>query len=115
MNQHYHRHTLYRSAMALAAAIVATGSIAPATTNAQTDDASMSQFIKIRWPGRVTLAPDGTVYFVHNPDGIRQLYKVPPGKSQRDAVKLTTFEGLGAIGRGEAIACQAVCLIEDAS
>ena len=30
-------------------------------------------------------------------------------------VKMTTFEGLGAIGRGEAIACQAVCLIEDAS
>jgi dipeptidyl aminopeptidase/acylaminoacyl peptidase len=56
----------------------------------------MAQFIKMRWPGRATLAPDGTLYFVYNPDGIRQLYKVAPGKTQKDAVKLTTFEdGIG--------------------
>jgi 2C-methyl-D-erythritol 2,4-cyclodiphosphate synthase len=27
-------------------------------------------------------------------------------------VKFTTMEGVGGIGRGEAIACQAVCLLE---
>ena len=53
-------------------------------------------FIKIRWPIAGELAPDGTFYFIFNPDGINQLYKVAPGKSQKDAVKLTTFkDGIG--------------------
>ncbi len=61
-----------------------------------TDDASIAQFIKMRWPGRVTLAPDGALYYVYNPDGINQLYKVAPGQTQKDAVKLTDFEdGIG--------------------
>ncbi len=53
-------------------------------------------FIKMRWPGAGKLAPDGTLYFIYNPDGINQLYKVAPGKTQKDAVKLTTFQdGIG--------------------
>ena len=53
-------------------------------------------FIKMRWPGGGTLAPDGTLYFVYDPDGIRQLYKVAPGKTQAEAVKLTTMQdGIG--------------------
>ncbi len=53
-------------------------------------------FIKMRWPSNADLAPDGTLYFVYNPDGIYQLYKVGPGKTQDDAQKLTTFpDGIG--------------------
>jgi len=59
-------------------------------------------FIKMRWPGRATLAPDGTLYFVHDPDGIRQLYKVSPGKTQADATKLTTMlDGIGGYSMSE--------------
>lgn len=53
-------------------------------------------YIKMRWPGAADLAVDGTLYFVYDPDGIRQLYRVPPGGTQKDAVKLTTFpDGIG--------------------
>jgi dipeptidyl aminopeptidase/acylaminoacyl peptidase len=48
-------------------------------------------YIKMRWPFGGELSPDGTLYFVYDPDGIRQLYKVPPGVTQKGAVKLTTF------------------------
>ena len=59
-------------------------------------ESGIEPYIKIRWPGRVSLAPDQTMYYVHNPDGIRQLYVVPPGKTQKDAIKLTDFEdGIG--------------------
>ncbi|MCO6437542.1 MAG: S9 family peptidase [Phycisphaerae bacterium] len=64
---------------------------------ARADEAGgISRFIKIKSPGNAQLAPDGTLYFVHNPDGIRQLFKVPNGKTQEDAVKLTDFrDGIG--------------------
>src|SRR3990172_8391492 len=53
-------------------------------------------YIKMRWPFNGDLASDGTLYFVYDPDGIRQLHKVPPGGTQKDAVKLTTFaDGIG--------------------
>jgi len=59
-------------------------------------------FVKMRWPASATLAHDGTLYFIYNPEGIYQLYKVPPGRSQGDAVKLTTFEdGIGAYNLSE--------------
>lgn len=68
----------------------------------QQDDSGISKFIKMRWPGRVTLAPDGTLYYVYNPDGIYQLYKVPVGKSQKEAIKLTNFEdGIGGYSLSE--------------
>ncbi len=41
---------------------------------------------------------------------LSELLSLPAGAI---GVKFTTMEGLGAIGRGEAIACQAVCLLED--
>ena len=57
---------------------------------------TMSQLLNIRWPVSVSLSPDGTMFFVFNPDGIYQLYKVPVGKTQEDAVKLTSFaDGIG--------------------
>jgi hypothetical protein len=60
------------------------------------DDAGIEPFIKMRWPGSANLAPDGTLYFIYNPDGINQLFKVAPDKTQKDAVKLTTFpDGIG--------------------
>lgn len=59
-------------------------------------------YIKMRWPDSGQLAPDGTLYFRYNPDGIFQLYKVAPGKTQKDAVKLTTFpDGLGSYSLSE--------------
>lgn len=65
-------------------------------------DSGIEPFVKMRWPGGATLAPDQTLYYVFNPDGIRQLYKVPPGKTQKDAVKLTTFEdGIGGYSLSE--------------
>lgn len=67
---------------------------APPATAAKTPD--MAAYIKMRWPSRADLAPDGTLYFIYDPDGIFQLYKVAPGRSQKDAVKLTTFkDGIG--------------------
>ncbi len=50
----------------------------------------IAQFIKIRWPVSGRLAPDGTFYYVHNPDGLYQLYAREPqsGASPR---KLTGF------------------------
>ena len=53
------------------------------------DTPSISQFIKIRWPGSVQLAPDGTCYYRHNPDGLNQLYVRQPGEHK--ATKLTDF------------------------
>lgn len=54
------------------------------------DDApSITQFVKIRWPRSARLAPDGTLYYVHNPDGLNQLYVKPKGA--RSAEKLTNF------------------------
>ena len=69
--------------------------LAPAATPV-TDSAGIEPYIKMRWPFAGQLAPDGTMYFIYDPDGIRQLYKVPPGGTQKDAVKLTTFpDGIG--------------------
>jgi dipeptidyl aminopeptidase/acylaminoacyl peptidase len=55
------------------------------------DQPTISQFIKMRWPRAVSLAPDGTMYYVHDPEGISQLFKVVPGKKQSDAARLTSF------------------------
>lgn len=71
-------------------AVIGSGATAIATP------ASMAHFVKMRWPAAARLGPDGTLYFMYDPDGIRQLYKVPPGKTQKDAVKLTDFrDGIG--------------------
>jgi len=40
---------------------------------------TIQQFVKIRAPGRPTLAPDGTLYVNDWPDGVRQLYRRAPG------------------------------------
>lgn len=60
--------------------------VSPATARPGID-----RFMKMKWPSRASLAPDGTLTFIWDPDGIYQLYKVPPEKTQKDAVKLTTF------------------------
>ncbi len=68
-------------------------------------------YIKMRWPFGGELSPDGTLYFVFDPDGIRQLYKVPAGGTQKDAAKLTTFpDGIGGYSMsddGKWIVCTA--------
>ena len=99
-----HRHSrnafagpTYMTAL-VAGVICLCGSVSPGQTDAiaRLGYRSIEPFIKIRWPGRVSLAPDQTMYYVHNPGGIRQLYMVEPGKTQSDAVKLTEFEdGIG--------------------
>jgi len=70
--------------------------VGPPQFSLAADSAGIEPYIKMRWPFAGQLAPDGTTYFVYDPDGIRQLYKVPPGGTQKDAVKLTTFpDGIG--------------------
>lgn len=54
--------------------------------------AGIEPYVKMRWPDSAQLAPDGTLYYRYNPDGIFQLYKLPAGKTQKDATKLTTFK-----------------------
>ena len=59
-------------------------------------DSGIGQFIKMRWPGNADLAANGDLYFVHNPDGIYQLYKMPKDGNQSAATKLTDFaDGIG--------------------
>ena len=71
-------------------------------TLSQSIDGGIEPFIKMRWPGGATLSPDQTLYYTFNPEGIRQLYKVPAGKTQKDAIKLTTFEdGIGGYSLSE--------------
>ena len=43
----------------------------PAWAGVGSNEASIDPFIKMRWPGSANLAHDGTLYFVHNPDGER--------------------------------------------
>ncbi len=51
-------------------------------------------FVKMRWPVNADLGPlpERTLYFVYNPDGINQLYRVPRDTSQDQAVKITNFK-----------------------
>lgn len=48
-------------------------------------------------------------YRVHIADGVQRLLDVDPGTV---SVKSTSTDGLGAVGRGEGIACLAVVLLE---
>lgn len=48
---------------------------------------SVRQFVEIKWPRSGNLAPGGEFYFIHNPDGLFQLY-VRKGGDER---KLTDF------------------------
>ena len=58
--------------------------------------APLASFVKMRWPTAATLAPDQSLYYVFNPDGIPQLYVLKAGDPQEKAVKLTSFEdGIG--------------------
>lgn len=87
-----------RSLGNVALAMLAVGAVyVPAgTARGQAGQPEIARFIKIRWPTRVELDLHQNKYYVHNPDGIRQLYKVPTGKSQKDAIKLTHFpDGIG--------------------
>lgn len=54
--------------------------------------APLASFVKMRWPTSATLAPDQTLYYVFNPDGVPQLYALKAGQPQSKAVKLTSFE-----------------------
>ncbi len=74
----------------------------PVAATPPPDESGIAQFIKIRWPRAVQLAPDQTMYYVYDPDGIRQLYKVPYGKTPKDAIKVTDFEdGIGGYALSE--------------
>lgn len=58
---------------------------------------SLEQFLRIRAPGSVTLAGDGTLYARDWPDGVNQLYRRPAGADLgAEMDRLTDFEdGLG--------------------
>lgn len=56
--------------------------------------ASIEQFIKIRWPGNGELAANGYFYYIDLKDGVRQLFRRAPG--QRNATAITDFQdGIG--------------------
>lgn len=69
--------------------VLAIVSVAAAGTVAVAEEPSIQQFVKIKWPRAGRLAPDGTFYYIHNPDGLNQLYARPSGGT--DARKLTDF------------------------
>jgi len=61
--------------------------------------AALEKFFKVRAPGSVSLAPDGSVYVRDWPDGINQLYRIPagtpgtPGEAlPKSAVRLTDYK-----------------------
>lgn len=58
-------------------------------TAVRADEPTIKQFVQMRWPVSGKLAPDGAFYYIHNPDGLNQLYLRPAGR--KDAVKLTDF------------------------
>lgn len=63
--------------------------LALASTAVAADAPSVKQFVQMKWPGSGRLAPDGTFYYIHNLDGLNQLYAVKPGA--KAAEKLTDF------------------------
>lgn len=64
--------------------------------------ADVAAYVKIRWPRSASLSPNETLFFIHNPEGISQLYKVPAGEATTDAEKLTSFEdGIGGYSLSE--------------
>lgn len=78
----------------LAAALLAFASALPVMAGAPAsgDAATISQFLKIRVPGSVRLAPDGTVYTRDFPDGIFQLYRRNAGDPiTTQGKKVTSF------------------------
>lgn len=52
------------------------------------DAPSIRQFVEIKWPRSGSLSPDGTFYYIHNPDGLYQLYARKDGGDEK---KLTDF------------------------
>lgn len=82
---------LCRRSSYVTAVMIAFACIACHSAHSVAETPGISSFIKIRWPTRATLAPDGTLYYVFDPQGTYQLFKVPPGKSQQEAVALTDF------------------------
>jgi len=58
--------------------------------------ADVEPYVTMRWPSRASLAPDRSLLYIHNPEGIYQLYRMPAGATDTEAVKLTDFEdGIG--------------------
>lgn len=75
-------------AAALFASLALTGA-APASPEAPT----IAQFLSIRTPGSVSIAPNGAVYFRDWPDGVNQLYRRAPGAPvDAPAKRLTDYQ-----------------------
>jgi dipeptidyl aminopeptidase/acylaminoacyl peptidase len=71
--------------------LMAVAGLATATNHAASSEPGIEPFMKIKWPRAVNLARNGSFFFVHDPDGIRQLYSMHPGAKQDQARKLTSF------------------------
>lgn len=66
------------------------------STSRSVSGPGIESYVKMRWPAGPTLASDEPLFFVHNPDAIRQLYRLPQGRHQNEMVRLTHFEdGIG--------------------
>ncbi len=53
---------------------------------------TISQFLRIRTPGSLSLAPDGTLYCRDFPDGVNQLYRRPANNIDAPLERLTNFK-----------------------
>jgi len=74
------RHTIIRLVPMLALAgspLAPAGEPAPGAQVQESTRATLEKYFKIRAPGMVSLAPDGSIYVRDWPDGINQLYHVP--------------------------------------
>lgn len=76
----------------LARTVLAFALAAPACLGAG-EGPTISNFLAVRAPGSVSIAPDGTVYFRDWPDGVNQLYRrAADAPVDGDTKRLTDFE-----------------------
>jgi dipeptidyl aminopeptidase/acylaminoacyl peptidase len=88
MNRHFAVRRLV-SPIAVFGLLINVISLVTGASTACGDQPSVRQFVQIRWPVSGTLASDGSFYFMHNPDGLNQLYVRQAG--QEKDLKLTDF------------------------
>ena len=70
--------------------VIGASLVASSATLAAPESPTIAQFLSIRTPGSVDIAPDGTVYFRDWPDGVNQLYRRPANSAPTAPAKRLT-------------------------